>query len=86
MKRQRDGGVEPGPLQPSDDRHTVGFVSEMGDFRYHLTVLPTRQGDGDDDEPTRGHGSHRVDDGWELVRSHMTKDEVSTLLLYRKPA
>ena len=89
MKLHGPGEVEPGPLRLPDGGHTVPGVAQIGMFRYHLTVLPTRPGDGSDDEPTKRPGSHRVgdgDDGWELVRSHVTKDDVSTLLLYRKPA
>ena len=56
-------------------------------FRYHLTVLPAHFDDGD--EPERSPSSTGVidgDDGWELVRSHVTQDEVSRLVLYRKRA
>jgi hypothetical protein len=60
---------------------------EPAGFRYHLTVLPANFDDGE--EPERGPRSEGVidgDDGWVLVRSRVTQDEVSRLMSYRKHA
>ncbi len=54
-----------------------------GTFRYRVAAVPARPEDAGDE---RGEARRTTDDGWELVRARPTKDGVSTLLLYRRPA
>ena len=61
--------------------HRVGTVEGM--FRYRVAAVPARPEEGDEDG---GETRATTDDGWELVRTRPTKDGVSTLLLYRRPA
>lgn len=62
---------------------SVPLVDGAG-FRFRVSVVPARQR-GDNDGPD-GDGGVPADDGWELVRSGQTKDGISTLLVYRRPA
>ena len=62
---------------------SVGAV-DQGRFLYRVAAIPARPED--DSEPAPGDRQRGADDGWELVRARPTKDGVSTLLLYRRPA
>ncbi|HXX91853.1 MAG TPA: hypothetical protein VEI83_16670 [Acidimicrobiales bacterium] len=55
---------------------------EQGRFRYRVAAVPARR---EPDDVEASHADHQVD-GWELVRARLTKDGISTLLLYRRPA
>jgi hypothetical protein len=60
------------------------FAVDQGTFRYRVAAVPARPAvDQRSDVATT---ARPADDGWELVRSRQTKDGVSTLLLYRRPA
>jgi hypothetical protein len=59
---------------------------EQGRFRYRVAAVPASRSD-DEDHGTAGAGpAHPGEDGWELIRSRQTKDGVSMLFLYRRPA
>jgi len=56
-----------------------------GVFQSRVAAIPARP-DGDESDNNGGDARKTTDDGWELVRVRPTKDGVSTLLLYRRPA
>ena len=69
---------------PVGDRVPNFFAVEQRSFRYRVAAVPARPAV---DQHAEGDATARpADDGWELVRSRHTKDGVSTLLLYRRPA
>jgi hypothetical protein len=59
---------------------------EQGRFRYRVAAVPAGRR-GDEDQVSAGAAPVQPgEQGWELVRSRQTKDGVSTLFLYRRPA
>ncbi|HYA67140.1 MAG TPA: hypothetical protein VED63_00265 [Acidimicrobiales bacterium] len=56
-----------------------------GVFRYRVAAVPALPGDNDEGDGG-SDARNTTEAGWELVRARPTKDGVSTLLLYRRPA
>lgn len=65
----------------AETTHIVGAVEHV--FRYRVAAVPARP---EEDDNGSGDAHNTTEDGWELVRARPTKDGVSTLLLYRRPA
>ena len=81
-----DGNV--GPCQRPTGTPKVRVVRGTNTGRYRVIVLSAEPPDPDDSRDPRAanEGSVTADEGWELVRSRVTKDGVSRLLVYRKSA